>query len=176
MSPYVHTPSITNTIGSAGGRSVGASQCPGCYIDFSTTTTASMNASVITPGSTITNIDCSFFLGSMFGSSRFLRWEVAYTRSVNTGVKVATFVVDGQLINECAILYYCTPSTSPPDYNPPTYNAPALLPSSSVFYIDSVAACVSINWTGAPWFCTRGGSLGWPQSFNLSPAACDHNP
>ncbi len=172
-----HFPSVLNQIGSLGGWSQGPSFCAECYSSYQT----NLDSGLLNVGQTVTitsgaEVTCSM-AGLVFSPPfNLLSGEIAYTRSVNTGIKAATFVLNGQLWNAWAILAYCNPATSPPDWNPLTYNAVAIYPPSSRFYIDGIAACVRINVTGAPWFCTPGVSIGWDQSLNLPQAACTHNP
>jgi hypothetical protein len=102
--------------------------------------------------------------------------EIAYTRSINTGIVLASFYINGMKWNSYAELPYCTPATSPPDFNPTVFNALAVYPVSSNYYVENFGACVRINQAGQPWSCTPGVALGRAQSSNLLPAFCTHNP
>ena len=171
-----HTPSSYNVIGGTGGWGTGSSGCVNCYLSYQNNQSIAATPGVTYSGQETGQINCSVG-GAIFAPPiNLFDAEIAYTRSWNTGVKVATFNLNGATLNSWAILPYCNLATSPPDWDPGVYNAPVSLPPSSVYFIDGLSACVRINLTGAPWFCTPGASIGWPQSFNLAPAACTHNP
>ncbi len=179
MPPIVfHTPHIRNQIGSSGGWYTGSSVCPGCYISYSNTQGA-QPGNLLEDDNAGAEVVCSL-AGIFFYSFEFFQLEVAYTRSLNTGVLRGTAKCpNGQdTCNIWFIVSYCTPPTSPPDWNPSSYGIQNTYPATSVWYIDGITACVRIKGTGqAGWVCLpSGASLSWPQSLNLSPANCTHTP
>lgn len=172
----MHTPKAYNKIGGVGGWGAGPAGCATCYLSYQNNQSIAATQGTNYEFDWTGEVDCSIG-GAFFGPPfNFFAAEIAYTRSINTGVKVGIFTLNGVPWNSWAVLAFCTPLTSPPDWNPLVYNALAIYTSDQRFYIDGVAACARINVTGAPWFCTPGGSIGWPRSFNLSQAACTHNP
>jgi hypothetical protein len=172
-----HWPSVQNQIGSVGGWTQGPATCAECYISYQTNTDSGpLNQGQETTFTWEGQTYCGMAGIVFFSSENLLAAEIAYTRSLNTGILVGTATINGQQVKGWRILPYCTPPTSPPDWNPNLYYAPATLPYTAVYFVDGISACVRINFTGSPWFCTPGVSIGWPQSFNLFPANCTHNP
>jgi hypothetical protein len=156
----------------------GLNVTPPSYISVSNSDSA-----VGVPGQVINvtgdvQIICST-VGTFYNVDWFLDAEVAYTRSLNTGVTRGTTTCPSG--DQCTIwttFPYCTPSTTPPDWSPNLYVAPSDLPEVDVAYIDAITACVRITGTGqSAWVCLpSAASIGWPQSFNLSPASCTYTP
>jgi len=174
-----HWPSVQNQVGSMGGWTQGPATCAECYISYQT----NQDSGPLPQGQETTftwegQTYCGMAGIVFFSSESILAAEIARTRSLNTGILAGTTTINGQPQKVWRVLPYCTPATSPPDWNPTTYGAPADLTYTAVYYVDSIAACVRINLTGQPWFCLSppGASIGWPQSLNLLPVNCTHNP
>lgn len=173
-----HTPYVRNQLGPIGGMYTGPSKCPSCYISYSTSV-SDQPGSLLEDDNSGAEVQCSV-AGVIFTSFEFLQFEVAYTRSLNTGVlKGTTRCPDGETTcNLWLIASYCTPLTTPPDFDPSTYGAPNTLTATSVWFIDSLTACVRIKGTGIfGWVCLpTAATIGWPQSLLLLPANCTHTP
>lgn len=124
-------------------------------------------------------IYCSIAGTDFFSFNDYLQWEIAYTRSKNTGQNLGPTTCPGPGGGACtkwAITNYCSAATTPPDYSLVYTVAPATTSYLNVYYVDSVAPCVSISGTGV-WICSPVGiSVGWPISLGLFPGNCTHNP
>lgn len=172
-----HFPSVLNQIGSVGGWTSGPSFCAECYGSFQT----NLDSGPVNPGQILSfqeggEVDCSV-AGTIFNVFQYLDLEVAYTRSLNTGVSRGTTPCpNGQ--EQCTIwstVPYCDDN---PDWKPDIYIAPSRLSATSVWFIDAITGCVRIKGTGINgWVCAQSAAaFGWPQWLALSPAHCTSTP
>ncbi len=118
-----------------------------------------MDAGVDIPAEGDTNIDCSFFLGSMFGSTWGRHIEIAWTRFVT-----ADYILDTSTPytrRDYFIGPYCTQVTTPPDWSPPSppiYFITADPPGVPTGIVDGRTLCFRAGTSGA-WTCLPAGQF-----------------
>jgi hypothetical protein len=108
-----HTPSITNTIDSAGGTTTGGSGDMFNYINMQTTTSFQAQPDVDYTGTADAEVFCSAAGSSIFGSLLNIDLAVATTKDKTTNSNPQP---DGSSI--CDVTPWCTAATSPPACNP----------------------------------------------------------
>jgi len=113
-----HQPGSYNQLGSVGGWGWGDSSCVSCYISYENDQQVAAQAGQIFSWQTAGEIDCSVG-GTIFYSSLLDYIEVAYTHSIQTGVRSNCFCQtdNGVTYQYCDIglSNWCSYSTTPPD-------------------------------------------------------------
>ncbi len=133
-------------------------------------------------------VNCSI-AGTFWDVFQYFDFEVAYVRTINSGVNQGTVsCFGGDTCNVWKTSAYCTAATTPPDWDPNTYLISVGYAGQplSVWYIDGVTACVRIKGTGQQgWVCLSDQSgtffpgsanIHYPSTANLQPANCTHTP
>jgi hypothetical protein len=173
MSSAVHTPYVTNTMGSSGGTSTGPGVCPTCYTTFYTTLDIVGVPGVIYLDGGAGRMQCSI-AGTFFSLSNLFNFEVAYTRFVTMGYTPDPGPPPQRFYN---VSPYCTPQTTPPDWNAAglywVTTDPPLIPTDVV---DGKTICARIG-TSGPWTCLPVGKFtGGSWNFPWPLGNCTHNP
>jgi hypothetical protein len=118
--------------------------------------------------------------GTFFSVTDFFDWELAYTRSKNTGTKAVLSPVPCPqgTCYDWQITAYCSAVTSPPDWNPPDALLGIQYSYLQGYYWDGINVCFRITGTGQSWVCLlpHGPALFYPIGSGLYPGNCTHNP
>jgi len=150
MTSGIHTPSVSNVLGSYGGTQTGPGVCSFCQTDWTSITSGLFNVSTIYSSNVLFSMRCSI-AGAFWSFVSNLQWEIAYTFAFNTGAIRNSYVdAAGRTHFVYAITSYCT--TIDPDYKPATLDTLGIYPYATVKYAHTIDVCTRYVGTHT-WIC-----------------------